>query len=372
MIPIIHSLIREHPDTITLGQGVVYYGPPPETEAALNDFWGAPANHRYGAVWGIPPLREALAAKLETENGIRIDDDRQLVVTAGGNMAFVNALLAIADAGDEIILVSPYYFNHEMAVMMANCKPVAVPSDDAYQLDVSAIADAITPRTRAVVTISPNNPTGAVYPRADLGAVNALCAERGIYHVHDEAYEYFTYGEHTHFSPGSLPGAERHTISLFSLSKSYGFASWRIGYMTIPPALYDAVAKIQDTVLICPPLVSQAAALGALQAGRAYCLERRRPIEQVRATALRALARLGERCEPVRADGAFYVLLRLRHPGDPMELVRSLVTEHRVAVLPGTAFGLAGCSLRIGYGALTPRDATDGIERLVTGVLALT
>ena len=372
VIPIIHGLIRQYPDTISLGQGVVYYDPPPETARALRNFWATSANHRYGAVWGIPPLREALIAKLERENGIGIGDERQLVVTAGGNMAFVNALLAIADAGDEIILIGPYYFNHEMAVVMANCTAVVAPSDDAYQLDVAAIADAVTPRTRAVVTISPNNPTGAVYPRADLQAVNALCAERGIYHIHDEAYEYFTYGEHAHFSPGSLPDARGHTISLFSLSKSYGFASWRIGYMTIPPALYDAVAKIQDTVLICPPLVSQVAALGALEAGRAYCLERRKQIEQVRTTVLQTLARLGDRCEPMCADGAFYVLLRLRHDGNAMELAQRLVTEHRVAVLPGTAFGLAGCSLRIGYGALTPRAAADGIERLVTGILALT
>lgn len=372
VIPIIHGLISKHPDTITLGQGVVYYDPPPETETALRDFWAAPANHRYGAVWGIPPLREALCAKLEAENGIRIGDERQLVVTAGGNMAFVNALLAIADAGDEIVLISPYYFNHEMALVMANCRPLVVPSDEGYQLDVAAIAAAVTARTRAVVTISPNNPTGAVYPREDLQAVNELCAERGIYHIHDEAYEYFTYGQYAHFSPGSLPQADRHTISLFSLSKSYGFASWRIGYMTIPTALYDAVAKIQDTVLICPPLISQVAALGALAAGRGYCLERRGQIEQVRATVLRTLARLGDRCEPVRADGAFYVLLRLRHDGDAMELARLLVTRHRVAVLPGTAFGLSGCSLRIGYGALTPGDAADGIERLVRGLLALT
>ena len=372
VIPIIHALIREYPDTISLGQGVVYYGPPPETEEALRDFWQAPANHRYGAVWGIPPLRELLQAKLGAENGIHLTDERQLVVTGGGNMAFVNALLAIADPGDEIILISPFYFNHEMAVAMANCRPVVVPADAAFQLDLAAIAGAITPRTRAVVSISPNNPTGAVYPEADLRALNTLCAARGIYHIHDEAYEYFTYEGRAHFSPGSLPQAEAHTISLFSLSKSYGFASWRIGYMTIPAELYEAVAKIQDTVLICPPLVSQVAALGALQAGRRYCLERRTRIEQVRATVLAALAELGDRCEPVHAEGAFYVLLRLRHAGDPMALARRLVAEHRVAVLPGTAFGLAGCSLRLGYAALTPQDAGAGIERLVTGLLTLT
>ena len=147
MIPIIHALIREYPDTISLGQGVVYYGPPPQTEEALRGFWEVPGNHLYGAVWGIPPLRELLRAKLQAENGIRLDDERQLVVSAGGNMAFVNALLAIADPGDEIILISPYYFNHEMAVAMANCRPVIVPADAAYQLDLDAIAGAITSRT---------------------------------------------------------------------------------------------------------------------------------------------------------------------------------------------------------------------------------
>ena len=375
VIPIIHGLIRDHPDTISLGQGVVSYGPPPEVNEALRRFGSAAADNRYGAVWGIPPLRDLLRAKLAAENGIVIADECELVVTAGGNLAFVNALLAIADPGDEIILISPYYFNHEMAVAMANCRPVIVAATDGWQLDHAAIGRAIGPRTRAVVTISPNNPTGAVYPEADLRAVNALCAQRGIYHIHDEAYEYFTYDGRSHFSPGSLPEARPHTISLFSLSKSYGFASWRIGYMTMPAKLYDAVAKIQDTVVICPPLVSQTAAVGALQAGRAYCLRQRRPIEQVRAALLAALAPLADRCEPIHAEGAFYVLLRLRPELgdlDSMALTRRLITEHRVAVLPGSAFGVAGCALRIGYGALPPQDAGAAIKRLVSGLLALT
>ena len=372
VIPIIHGLIRDYPDTISLGQGVVWYGPPPQAHEALRRFGTDAADHRYGAVWGIPPLRAALRAKLAAENGIELRDERELVVTAGGNMAFVNALLAIADPGDEIILISPYYFNHEMAVAMANCRPVIVPADAAWHLDVAAIARAVGPRTRAVVSISPNNPTGAVYSAAALKALNRLCAERGIYHVHDEAYEYFTYGDRPHFSPGSLSDARGHTISLFSLSKSYGFAGWRIGYMTIPAGLYDAVAKIQDTVVICPPLASQAAAVGALQAGRAWCLQQRARIEQVRATVLAALAALADRCAPVRAEGAFYVLLRVRRELDPMDLTRRLIAEHRVAVLPGSAFGVAGCALRLGYGALTPRAAGTGLDRFVTGLRALT
>src|SRR5262249_9123741 len=148
----------------------------------------------------------------------------RLVITAGGNMAFMNALLAIADPGDEIILQAPYYFNHEMAVTMANCRPVLVATDANYQLQPDAIAAALTSRTRAVVTISPNNPTGAVYPEAALRAVNELCRRHGVFHIHDEAYEYFVYGGARHFSPGSIPGAGAHTISLYSMSKAYGFA----------------------------------------------------------------------------------------------------------------------------------------------------
>jgi aspartate/methionine/tyrosine aminotransferase len=244
VIPIVAGWIRETPGTISLGQGVVSYGPPPEAVASLASFGGALADHRYGPVEGLPPLVRRLEAKLRDENDIDVTRGVRVVVTAGGNMAFINAILAIADPGDEIILPVPFYFNHDMAIVLAGCRTVPVATRPDYQLDLDALARAITPRTRAIVTVSPNNPSGAVYPEADLRAVNELCRVHGIYHVHDEAYEYFTYDE-PHRSPGGLSGAEGHTISMFSLSKAFGFASWRIGYMTIPEALFDAVNKIQ-------------------------------------------------------------------------------------------------------------------------------
>src|SRR5205807_2755507 len=122
-----------------------------------------------------------------------------------------------------------------------------------------------------------NNPTGAVYSEESLRAINHLCAARGIYHVCDEAYEYFTYGSARHFSPASIPESERHTISLYTLSKAYGMAGWRIGYMVIPAHLEEAVKKIQDTNLICPPMLNQFAAVAALAEGRTWCEPRVRP-----------------------------------------------------------------------------------------------
>jgi aspartate/methionine/tyrosine aminotransferase len=278
----------------------------------------------------------------------------------------------VADPGDEVILPVPYYFNHEMAVRIAGCTPVLVPTDERYQLRVDAIREAITPRTRAVVTISPNNPTGAVYPEAALREVNALCRDRGVYHVNDEAYEYFTYGDSRHFSPGSIEDGHAHTISLFSLSKAYGFASWRIGAMVIPAHLFDAVRKIQDTILICPPVVSQYAAVGAMTAGRAYCERHKRTIEDVRGMVLEALRGLGDRVHVPPADGAFYFLVRVETKTPAMALVEAFVREFGVAAIPGDTFGIEGrCVLRVSYGALEKDTAAEGVGRLVRGLKAL-
>ena len=135
------------------------------------------------------------------------------MVTAGANMAFMHAVFAITEPGDEIILPVPFYFNHEMAIQMASCRAVRVATDDCYQLRIDALRSAITERTRAIVTVSPNNPSGAVFPESSLRDVNALCRERGIYHLADEVYEYFTYGSVRHVSAGSFSDAAAHTYN---------------------------------------------------------------------------------------------------------------------------------------------------------------
>lgn len=372
LIPIVGELIRNNPGTISLGQGVVDYGPPPEAIANLSKFLANPDNHKYQAVQGIPPLLSAIEAKLKADNNIEINPKNCIVVTAGSNMAFMNAILAITSPGDEIIIQTPYYFNHEMAIVMAGCHPVLVPTDDNYQLRADAIAKAITDKTRAVVTISPNNPTGAVYSEAALREVNQLCCDRGIYHISDEAYEYFTYDGVKHISPGAFSGSSEHTLSLYSLSKAYGFASWRIGYMVIPQHLLSAVMKIQDTILICPPVISQYAALGALQAGVGYCQEKISAIATIRHLALNSLHRLEGLCTIAPTHGAFYFFLKVNTQLNAFELVKRLIQEHQVAVMPGTTFGMNdGCYLRVAYGALQAETAVQGIERLVRGLQTL-
>ena len=369
IIPVIGELIHANPGTVSLGQGVAYYGPPPEALEAVQQFQAEPDNHKYKPVQGIDPLLEIIRHKLLEENGIALNDAQRIVVTAGGNMAFMNALMAITDPGDQIILQLPYYFNHEMAISMVNCEAVCVPTDAHYQLQLDAIRNAITDRTRAIVTVSPNNPAGVVYAESDLRAVNALCREAGLYHISDEAYEYFTYDGATHFSPGSIPDSGEYTISLYSLSKAYGFASWRIGWMVAPDHLYTAIKKAQDTILICPPVVSQYAAVAAMRVGSAYCREKLGTMTATRRIIRNALNELGELITLPRSDGAFYFLLRVRTDMDAMTLAERLIREHHVAVIPGTAFGVgAGCYLRVAYGALNEEVAAEASERLVHGL----
>ena len=371
VVPVVADLIRATPGTISLGQGVVCYGPP---ETALRNVLAhaGELNQYYGPVEGIPELAGRLKDKLRTENDIHIDEGRTLVISAGANMGFLHALFAITDPGAEVILPTPYYFNHEMAVRMLNCEPVCVDTDQHFQITPEAVAAALTPRSAAVVTISPNNPSGAVYPEHSLRAINELCRERGVYHISDEAYEYFVYDGQEHFSPASLDGSDRHTISLFSLSKAYGFSSWRIGYMLIPAHLHEAVRKVQDTNLICPPLASQYAALGALEAGREYCIDRIRQIARNRMFVLDELKKLDCLDGAVRSDGAFYTFLRLRTGLSDMDIVKRLVRGFKIAVMPGSAFGMErGCYLRISYGALDEATLVEGMHRLTGGLRAI-
>jgi aspartate/methionine/tyrosine aminotransferase len=370
IIPIVGELIRRNPGTISLGQGMVSWGPPPAAIEAGREAAGLMASQRYGPVEGSPELVAALGRKLREENGLDLDGSRVLV-TAGSNMAFLSVVQAITSTGDEIVLPSPFYFNHDMAVRIAGCVPVIVPTDAQYQIDPEALARAITPRTRAIVTVSPNNPAGAVYPAAVLRAVNELCAARGLLHISDEAYEYFTWDDSRHFSPASLPGAGAHTISLYSLSKAYGFAGWRIGYMVIPEALNEAVYKVQDTVLICPTLVAQAAALACVQEGRAWTARFLDPLRAVRREVLDLFTSIADICDVPTPGGAFYCLPRVRTPLTAMTVMERLVREHKVAAIAGETFGLRGCYLRVSYGALEGEAVREGMLRLVTGLRSL-
>jgi aspartate/methionine/tyrosine aminotransferase len=225
------------------------------------------------------------------------------------------------------------------------------------------------------LTVSPNNPTGAVYSEASLRAINTLCAQRGLYHFSDEAYEYFTYEGVKHFSPASMPGAMNHTLSFYSMSKNYGMASWRVGYVVFPAHLFDAMNKVQDTNLICAPMPSQLLALQVLQKGRPWVEPKVKALSEVRQMVYQALEGLGDLVEFPKTQGAFYVLMKL--PGlakgiEPIDFNRAMTEKFKVASIPGFAFGLTQTHLanyqRLSYGALDAASVAEGVRRYVAAV----
>lgn len=372
IIPVLGQLIASNPGTISLGQGMVAFGPPPSAVEAVMGQLDTAAMHRYQAGDGLPPLIDRVSAKLAAENRIDLHG-RRIIVTAGANMAFLHLMLALLDPGDEVIFPVPYYFNYPMAVALADGRPVGVPTDERYQLRIEAIARAITPRTKAVVTISPNNPTGAVYPEDDLTALNELCAARGIHHVSDEVYEYFTFGPTHHFSPASLPDSAAHTITINSFSKAFGMAGWRVGYMAVPERLGPALVKVQDTNLVCPPVFSQSLAAAVLDAPREACRAQIARLATRRQLAVDRLSALPGVCTLPPTEGALYLFVKVHTTLEPMTVTERLIRDHGVAVVPGDAFGhTEGCTLRIAYGAVTDEQASAGLDRLVDGLVALT
>lgn len=372
IIPTINQLVRTTPGTISLGQGISYYGPPDSAYAEVNKQLASHEINKYGPTHGIDALQDALAIKLENKNNIRLNNDTRIFVTAGSNMAFSSVIASIADPGDEVILLTPYYFNHETALHMTNVQAVLVTTLDDYHPDLDAIKNAITNRTKAIVTVSPNNPTGAVYTQDELTAINALCAQYGIYHISDEAYEDFLHDGAKHFSPAAIHGASAHTISIFSFSKAYGFAGWRMGYMLIPQALFDTITKVQDTILISPPIISQYAAVGALRAPKEYLDTKLAEISHSREACMRILEPLDTLDRTARSEGAFYIFAKLKTNKDDVTIAKRLITEHGVATIPGSAFGIKdGAYLRISYGAITGDAVSSGINKLAAGLQQL-
>lgn len=384
VIPQVGQLMARRPGCLSLAQGMVAWGPPPEVrqvllrglESAVANPDHAAALDRYGPVAGDPALLAAIATELGGRWGLD-PEGSSLLVTAGSNMAFNALAQVICDPGDEVILPAPYYFNHVMAVQLAGGRPVT-PAVGLIP-DPALLAAAITPRTRAIVTISPNNPSGVVIPPAVLAEINSLCAHHGLFHISDEAYAVFVHGEVPHWSPGSVAGAGAHTITLQSLSKSHGMAGWRLGYAAVPMSLMAALAKVQDTILICPPRLVQQAAIAALQSEPSWLAEQLTALRHRRRQLLAALKAAQHRGLAARLlsqpDGAFYALLAVESSLSGEALMERLVLDHGVAALPGESFGLVaegGCvALRLSYGLLDEVTLAQALERLFEGVMAL-
>jgi len=335
---------------------------------------------KYSAVTGLPELREAVSAKFARENNLAYPPS-DIVISSGAKHAVFNALLALVEEGDEVLIPFPCWVTYPELVRFLGGTPVPIPTtlETGFRASAAQIEAKITSRSKLLILNSPGNPTGAVYPEAELRAIAEVLVRHDLYCLSDEIYEHILYEGARHVSIASL-GKEifARTLTVNGMSKAYAMTGWRIGFTGAPPALAAAIGAIQSHGTHHPANASQFAAAAALKEDSGFPAILRAHLDTCRAIALEGLARIPG-LKTFRPEGAFYVFfdvsayLGKRHAGKPvrtsLELCDYLLDTRLLATVPGSAFGLEGY-LRISF-ACDPDLLTRALGRLSEGLLAL-
>lgn len=330
---------------------------------------------RYTAGPGIVELREAICEKLLTDNGVTVSAS-EVIVSAGAKQCIYNALMALVNPGDEVILVSPFWMTYADQVLLAGGVPVVVTTtvEQGFVPGVEQIEEAITDKTKAIVINSPSNPTGAVYPEDVLRGIAALAVSRGMWIISDEIYEKLLYDGFEHVSVASFgPEVAERTLTVGGLSKSFAMTGWRIGYAAGPKGVIDAMATIQDQVTSNACSISQRAAIAALRADGSVISEMVEEFDKRRCVLMSELSRLpGVRF--ARPHGAFYVFADFSEAVqevacDDVVLAQHLLESQYVACVPGSVFGGPN-HLRLTYTVSCERVA-EGVARIREGLKSL-
>ena len=359
-------LSREGAHVISLGQGVPGFPAAPQAIEAVRQALKEPETHIYSPDAGLLSLRKALGAALAEWNGIEVDPEEEIIITAGANQAFMLAVVTLLEPGDRILLSSPFYFNHEMAVRAMGGVPVEVPlsAETGFQLQMEDLEAHLSSHPRAMVMISPNNPTGAVYDPGELKRIGRELASRGIAVITDETYQHFVYEGAEHFSLASVPEIRSQLITIGSFSKSFSLTGWRVGYLVAQPTFIQEALKVQDAMLVCAPVISQKAALGGLQEPGHTLSHRREILDQRRRLLIERLAEIPQLTwHPTR--GAYFAFVRAEGCTDSVELARDILDTVHVVTVPGSVFGRSAEGyLRLSYGSVEPADLDEACSRL--------
>ncbi len=326
---------------ISLGVGEPDYATPWHIcEAAIESL--EKGQTMYTSNLGMPELRQELSRHLKNNHDLDYDPDRELLITVGVSEALDLTMRAILNTGNEVIMTDPCYVSYPPSVILAEGKPVMIPTSEEDHFEVSAadIESRITSRTRAILIGYPANPTGAVMSRDKLAEIAELARRNHLLVVSDEIYARLVYGvEHT--CVAALPGMKESTVLLGGFSKAYAMTGWRIGYAAAPREIIAAMTKIHQYTMMCAPTMGQVAAIEALKSGEDSAAEMVEDYNRRRLVMVKGLRNIGLSCfEP---KGAFYAFPSIRCTGMTSEdFAEKLLTEEKVAVVPGSAFGECG------------------------------
>jgi aminotransferase len=343
------------PGVVSLAQGIPSFDTPEPIKRFVQERIAEGLCARYSVTPGLPRLREAISESLRSD-GMTYDPDREILVTVGSIEAIAATLLATIDPGDEVLVVSPTYASYLPAIRLAGGEPrfVALAEDRNFDLDPDAIADAANRRTRALLLCNPNNPTGTVFSRQQTLRMLEVAEKHDLVVITDEVYKDFVYGDERVFSAAMEPAARRRVVRVCSFSKAYGMTGWRVGFLHADAERVADVLKVHDALVTCAPVVSQYAAIAALELGAPSIAEFRAEFRRRRDHVLERLDALSHVFDHQKPSASYFVFPRVKdtiaHARDSRRLADELLERGRVALVPGVAFGPTGeAHLRLCY-----------------------
>ena len=333
---------------------------------------------KYTSTNGCAELREAIAEKLKRDNGLTYDSS-EICACTGAKQAIFEAIMAICDEGDEVLIPVPSWVSYSAMTAIAGATPVLIPSLPDYSLDLQKIEEAVTPRTKAIVICSPNNPSGAVYSEESLRALAKLAVRYDFFIIADEIYEKLIYDGRKHFSIASVSKEvwER-TVTVNGMSKAYAMTGWRIGYAAARKDIIKAMIKLQGQITSCAASVAQKAAIGALRGSQKATEDMVASFKERRDFVCERVGRIPE-VSFIEPHGAFYLLVDVsRYFGkrygekvieNAVQLCEYLIDTAHVALVPGDAFGVEGF-VRIAYAA-SLEVLSEALDEMEKALLAL-
>lgn len=351
------------PGLINLGSGTPDFVPPPAVFEAMQQ---AVADHKiqYTAWTGIAPLRAAIAAKLKDENGIIVDPDSQLLVTSGAQEALMVTLMTLLDPGDNGLIPSPHYdeYTRDTMILGGTLIPVPTSPESNFTIDVNDLEAAITPRTKVLVIVNPNNPTGTVLPASTLADIASLAQQRDLIVISDEIYEYYVFDDHKHISLSTLPGMRERTITINSFSKSFSMTGLRLGYIAASAEFIEAMLPFHHAMMICANTIAQAGGVAVLSQPRDWFKDILSEYDRRRRLWMTTLDEIGlPYAEP---QGAYYVFIDIRPTGlTSAEFVARAREEALLVFQPGTIGGGAGEGFIRGALTKGSPEFEEGLER---------
>ena len=323
---------------VNLSQGFPDFDPPQEILDRLAEVSGEDF-HQYSITWGAQNFREALAAKQEHFMGMKIDPDREIVVTCGSTEAMMAAMMSVADPGDKVIVFSPFYENYGADTILSGAEPVYVPLDpNDFTFDADVLEDAFRQGVKALILCNPSNPSGKVFTGEELRIIADLTIKYDAFVITDEVYEHIVYAPHEHIYMATLPGMRERTISCSSLSKTYSITGWRLGYTIAAPEITERIKKVHDFLTVGAAAPLQEAVIPGLRFGQEYYDDLKDTYTRKKDLFIRGLDDMGIRhTDP---EGAYYVMLDISEYGYESDLIFCEKLAERVGVgaVPGSSF----------------------------------